>query len=78
MRDRWAFSSTRHGVTVNIAMISDAPHDAAATISDKAHRVSADLIVTGAYSHSSLRKWILGGVTRDLIARSDIPLLMAH
>ncbi|HLH49172.1 MAG TPA: universal stress protein, partial [Roseiarcus sp.] len=43
-----------------------------------ARRVSADLIVTGAYGHSRLREWILGGVTRDLIARSEIPLLMAH
>jgi nucleotide-binding universal stress UspA family protein len=68
----------RHGVAVNISMISDATRDAAAAILDKAHRVSADLIVTGAYGHSRFREWILGGVTHDLIARSDIPLLMAH
>ena len=68
----------RHGIEVNISIISDATHDAAGAILDKARRVSADLIVTGAYGHSRLREWILGGVTRDLIARSEIPLLMAH
>ncbi|HLW90925.1 MAG TPA: universal stress protein [Roseiarcus sp.] len=68
----------RHGVTVNINMMSDAPRGAAAAILEEAHRVSADLIVTGAYGHSRLREWILGGATRDLIEQSDIPLLMAH
>jgi nucleotide-binding universal stress UspA family protein len=68
----------RHGVTVNVKMISDAPRDAAEAMLKEAHRVSADLIVAGAYGHSRLREWILGGATRELIGRSDIPLLMAH
>ena len=68
----------RHGVAVNISVISDAPDDVATAILTKAQRVSADLIVTGAYGHSRLHEWILGGVTRDLIAHSGIPLLMAH
>jgi nucleotide-binding universal stress UspA family protein len=34
--------------------------------------------VMGAYGHSRLREWVLGGVTRDMIARSDTPLLLAH
>ena len=68
----------RHGVPVNINMVCDEQRDAATTILTNAHRVSADLIVIGAYGHSRLREWVLGGVTRDLIARSDIPLLLAH
>jgi nucleotide-binding universal stress UspA family protein len=68
----------RHGVTTNVSSISDAPYDAAAAILAEASRVSADLIVTGAYGHSRLREWIFGGATHDLIAQSEIPLLMAH
>jgi nucleotide-binding universal stress UspA family protein len=68
----------RHGVTTNVRAISTAPHDAAAAILAEARRVSADLIVTGAYGHSRLREWIFGGATRELIAQSDIPLLMAR
>jgi nucleotide-binding universal stress UspA family protein len=30
-----------------------------------------DLMVPGAYGHSPLREWVLGGVTRDLLLRSD-------
>ena len=38
----------------------------------------ADLIVCGAYKHSRLREWILGGVTQSLLKSSSRPLLMSH
>ena len=31
---------------------------------------AVDLMVVGAYGHSRLREWILGGVTRDLVLRA--------
>ena len=68
----------RHGVRVSFSGAFSAQRDTATTILEEAHRVSADLIVSGGYGHSRLREWILGGVTRDLINQSDIPLLMAH
>lgn len=45
---------------------------------DEAERVSADLVVMGAFSHSRLREIILGGVTRHVLQNADIPILMAH
>ncbi|MBE7196457.1 MAG: universal stress protein [Parafilimonas terrae] len=39
---------------------------------------NADLIVTGAYGHTRLREWFLGGVTRDLLAGSSVCCLMSH
>jgi nucleotide-binding universal stress UspA family protein len=45
---------------------------------DFAVRQDADLIVLGAYGHSRLREWILGGVTRDLLDRSPVCCLMSH
>ena len=38
----------------------------------------ADLLVMGAYTHSRLLQLILGGVTRHILERSTLPLLMAH
>jgi nucleotide-binding universal stress UspA family protein len=38
----------------------------------------ADLIVLGAYGHSRLQEWMLGGVTRDMLDRSPICSLMCH
>jgi nucleotide-binding universal stress UspA family protein len=32
----------------------------------------------GAYGHSRLREYFLGGATRDMLKTSDIPILMAH
>jgi nucleotide-binding universal stress UspA family protein len=38
----------------------------------------ADVVVAGAYGHSRLREWVLGGVTRDLLLRADICALVSH
>jgi nucleotide-binding universal stress UspA family protein len=38
----------------------------------------ADLIVAGAYGHSRLGEWVLGGVTRDLLSTSPVCCLLSH
>jgi nucleotide-binding universal stress UspA family protein len=43
-----------------------------------ARQEEADLIVAGAFGHSRLREWVLGGVTRDLILRTPRCTLFAH
>lgn len=37
-----------------------------------------DLVVMGGYGHSRLREFVLGGVTRDILERMTVPLLLAH
>lgn len=37
----------------------------------------ADLIVSGAYGHSRLREWLLGGVTRSLLREGTLNRLMS-
>jgi nucleotide-binding universal stress UspA family protein len=49
-----------------------------ATLLSYAGRTQADLLVMGAYGHSRLREMILGGATRDVLATTTVPLLMAH
>jgi nucleotide-binding universal stress UspA family protein len=58
---------------------------AATTDGDVAHRLQqlaaehkADLVIAGAYGHSRLREWALGGVTRDLLLRSEHCALVSH
>ena len=51
---------------------------ASEAILNQAKDMDADLIVMGAYGHARLREIILGGVTRDLLKQSPIPLLLAH
>ena len=40
--------------------------------------VGADMLVMGAYTRSRLRRLVFGGVTRDMLTRSSVPVLMAH
>jgi nucleotide-binding universal stress UspA family protein len=40
--------------------------------------MKADLIVAGAFGHSRLLEWAFGGVTRDLLLRSDRCVLSSH
>lgn len=37
-----------------------------------------DMLVMGAYTQSSMRRWILGSFTKSLILNADITLLMSH
>ena len=37
-----------------------------------------DLVVAGAYGHSRLREWVLGGVTKNLLLSEDRYSLVSH
>ena len=52
--------------------------DVADTRRSQAMRSSSDLIVMGAYKHSRLREWLLGGVTQSLLKSSPVPLFMSY
>lgn len=38
----------------------------------------AGLMVAGVYGHIRYREWGLGGVTRELLERARVPLLIVH
>ena len=67
----------RHDVVAE-AVASLATGDDASQLYDVAREHGADVIVAGAYGHSRLREWALGGVTRDLLMRTDRCTLLAH
>lgn len=68
----------RHGIKadVGVAVVSDI--DPGNTILSRAADVGADLLVMGAYGHSRLREYILGGVTRHILKHMTLPVLMSH
>jgi nucleotide-binding universal stress UspA family protein len=43
-----------------------------------AHAVRADMMVMGAFTRSTWRDMIVGGVTRYMLAHADLPVLMRH
>ena len=68
----------RHGAKVEIERIPSTEVDVANTILSYAADASADLLVMGGYGHSRMREFILGGVTRGVLALMTVPTLMSH
>ncbi|MCH7628611.1 MULTISPECIES: universal stress protein [Novosphingobium] len=68
---------SRHGIHAEV-------HEAepngtiAFTIEQTALRVGAGLVVMGLFGKSRLRELLLGGVSRSMLDRSQVPLLLAH
>jgi nucleotide-binding universal stress UspA family protein len=67
----------RHGVMAESLALPSIGDDAG-QLNEIARERGADLIVAGAYGHSRLREWALGGVTRDLLLRADRCALVSH
>jgi nucleotide-binding universal stress UspA family protein len=67
----------RHGVVAE-AIAAPSTGDDSDRLDAIAQEQDADVVVAGAYGHSRLREWVLGGVTRDLLLRSARCALISH
>lgn len=67
-----------HGIKSELHECRSDHRKVADTLLAKAEALHASCLIMGAYGHSRLRETILGGVTRDLLASSTIPLILAH
>lgn len=76
--DDMAAFLTRHSLKVSVDQIPSAGRDISDVLLQHAVDKDADLIVMGGYGHSRLREWLLGGTTRDLLRKTERPVLMAH
>jgi nucleotide-binding universal stress UspA family protein len=68
----------RHGVTVSVEQTGASGLAVADVILNRAADRGADLIVMGGYGHARLREIVLGGVSRDILQRMTVPVLMSH
>lgn len=67
-----------HGVDATPRHYGMPDIDIAELILSQAADLAADLIVMGAYSHSRLQEFVLGGVTRRVLDSMTVPVLMSH
>ena len=67
----------RHGIAAKPVVSISVDTDATQLIA-LAKQHGADIVVAGAYGHSRLRQWVLGGVTNDLLQRADLCSLLSH
>ena len=68
---------TRHGISATLKKLP-AAQDIGATLLSYAADSGADYMVMGAYGHSRLREFVLGGTTRTILGSMTVPILMAH
>jgi nucleotide-binding universal stress UspA family protein len=48
------------------------------TLEDYATARDLDLLVMGAYGHSRIRDFVLGGATKTIVANPPLPVLLSH
>jgi len=78
MLRRLADRLARHCPSADFAQVQAVPKSTADVLQARAQEMSADLIVSGAYTHSRLKERIFGGVTRSLLERARFPLLLSY
>lgn len=68
----------RHGIEVNVVSRPPVGGSIAQSLLGHARASGAQLIVAGGYGHWRTREWLLGGVTRELLHATHLPVLFAH
>ena len=67
-----------HGITAKAEEIDIGDHTIGQAILAHASTSAVDMILMGAYGHSRMREFFLGGATKEVLDTSTIPLLMSH
>jgi nucleotide-binding universal stress UspA family protein len=67
-----------HSITATLHIMDTRSRSVPEALLANARELDADLLVLGGYSRHRLREVIMGGVTRHLLAESDIPVMMVH
>lgn len=66
------------GPQVEVQRLSSGGQAAGQLLLAQAGAFRADLLVMGAYGHSTLREWLFGGVTRTVLYEAGLPVLMSR
>ena len=73
-----AAALTRRGISATAETTTAGDIGVENLLLSRAADLSADLLVMGAYGHSRLREFVLGGVSRGIFRHMTVPVLMAH
>ncbi len=69
---------TRHGVRAEISVLARTQPLISDILNRRATEIGADMVVMGAYGHSRFRQAILGGATRNMLEKAQVPVFMAR
>jgi nucleotide-binding universal stress UspA family protein len=68
----------RHDIEAELEILPKNGRAVADIVLDTCLNKQAGLLVMGAYEHSRFSEAILGGVTRDVLRKTDTPVLLSH
>jgi|SRR5450631_772289 len=68
----------RHGIDVVLDKVDAKGSPIGGVLESYTRSHQADLLVMGAYGHSRLREFVLGGATRSLLSKPPLPILFSH
>ncbi len=73
-----ATSLARHNIKATVKTVTANDLSVGEALLSNARIADADLLVVGTYGHSRLREFVLGGVTRTILDKMTIPVLMSY
>ncbi len=68
----------RHGVNVVLDVIDAAGRRVGDALESHVTFRNGDLLIMGAYGHSRIREFVLGGATRTILAHPPVPTFLSH
>ena len=68
----------RNGIAAEPLAVELGGRNTGEAILAAAESLGCDLLIKGAYTQSRLRQMIFGGATRHILAKANLPVLMAH
>ncbi|WP_166295072.1 universal stress protein [Bradyrhizobium sp. 2S1] len=69
---------SRHGIDVVLDLVDTRGRSIDAVLNSYVSAHEVDVLVMGAYGHSRLREFVLGGATRSLLSKPPLPILFSH
>ncbi len=68
----------RHAIECEPIAVNRRNRGIAEALQDEISERDLDLMIMGAYGHNAIGEFIFGGVTRDMLQASQVPLFLAH
>ncbi|MFN0113128.1 MAG: universal stress protein [Paracoccaceae bacterium] len=75
---RLAEHLARHGIEAAVSQVRGEGRAIATVLQDQARGIGADLMVMGAFGHSRLRDFVMGGATNGVLHDLKLPVLLSH
>ena len=67
-----------HGIRTTVALVQAGRRPIAGALQDHALEIGADMMVMGAFGHSRMRDFVMGGATTGILRDLKLPVLLSH